>query len=86
MGMGEESNVMDFVNEQFKTINQKLDKLTELTEQTHLQEYRLNKLEEKLNEMQREKSDTKWRVLSPLISSVISALIAFVVAGGLRIR
>lgn len=84
--MGDESRVMDFVNAQFKTINQKLDKLTELTEQTHLQEYRLNKLEEKLNEMQREKSDTKWRIISPLISSVVSALIAFVVAGGLRLK
>lgn len=84
--MGDESSVMDFVNAQFKTINQKLDKLTELTEQTHLQEYRLNKLEEKLNEMQREKSDTKWRIISPLISSVVSALIAFVVAGGLRLK
>jgi len=81
-----EKKIMDFVNEQFKQVNIKLDKLTELTEQTHLQEYRLNKLEEQLAEMRKSKSDWVMRVVTPVISSLISAIIAYIVAGGLKVN
>ena len=74
---------MSLINSQFDRINQKLDKLTELTEQTHLQEYRLNELEKRLDEMQKGGHETLWRVLTPVLSSVLSALTAFIVAGGL---
>lgn len=75
--------IMDYVNEQFKTVNAKLDKLTELTEQTHLQEYRLNQLENEIKKMQESKSANVWRVLTPVLSSVISAVVSFIIAGGL---
>lgn len=75
--------IMDYVNDQFKTVNAKLDKLTELTEQTHLQEYRLNQLEEEIKKMQENRSATIWRVLTPVLSSAISAVISFIIAGGL---
>lgn len=85
MSEPEEKKIMDFVNEQFKQVNKKLDKLTELTEQTHLQEYRLNKIEEQLSEMKKSKSDLLARILTPLISSFISAIVAFIIAGGLKV-
>lgn len=82
----EDKKFMDFVNEQFKQVNKKLDKLTELTEQTHLQEYRLNKIEEQLSEMKKSKSDWLSRIITPLVSSFISAVVAFIIAGGLKIK
>ena len=81
-----EKKIMDFVNEQFKQVNKKLDKLTELTEQTHLQEYRLNKLEEQLTEMKKSKSDLLMKVITPVLSSFISAVVAYIIAGGLRVK
>lgn len=74
----------DYVNEQFKTINAKLDKLTELTQQTALQEYRLTKLEESIQRMQEKKENNTWKWLTPVISSVVAAVMSFVIAGGLK--
>lgn len=74
---------MSLINSQFDRINQKLDKLTELTEQTHLQEYRLTELEKRLDKMQNGNHETLWRILTPVLSSVLSAVTAFIVAGGL---
>lgn len=81
-----EQKIMDFVNEQFKTINSKLDKLTELTEQTHIQEYRLNQLEEQLKEIRKSRTDTLSKILTPVVSSLISAIVAFIISGGLKIH
>ena len=39
---------MDLINENFRQINEKLDKLTELANKTNLQEYRIQQLEEEL--------------------------------------
>lgn len=77
-------NNMDLINAQFDRINTKLDKLTELTEQTHLQEYRLDKLEKKLDAMEKGNHDTLWRILTPVLSSALSAVTAFIIAGGLN--
>lgn len=79
----DKSLIMDYVNKQFETVNKKLDKLTELTEQTHLQEYRLNKLEDELKKMQASKAESVWRIVTPVISSIVSAVISFIIAGGL---
>ena len=76
----DESTNMDLINAQFDRINTKLDKLTELTEQTHLQEYRLDKLEKKLDAMENGNHDTLWRFLTPVLSSVLSAITAFIIA------
>ena len=78
--MNEENEVMKFVNEQFKQVNTKLDKLTELTEQTHLQEYRISQLEK----IEKSKSDTFGKIITPIFSAVISAVMSFIIAGGLK--
>lgn len=74
---------MDLINENFRQINEKLDKLTELANKTNLQEYRIQQLEEKLKEMKNNKRDTLWRVLTPVLSALGSAIVTFVIAGGL---
>ena len=74
---------MDLINENFRQINEKLDKLTELANKTILQEYRIQQLEEKMKEMKNNKRDTLWRVLTPVLSALGSAIVTFIIAGGL---
>lgn len=74
---------MDLINENFRQINEKLDKLTELANKTNLQEYRIQQLEEKMKEMKNNKRDTLWRVLTPVLSALGSAIVTFIIAGGL---
>ena len=74
---------MDLINENFRQINEKLDKLTELANKTNLQEYRIQQLEEELKNMKNNKRDTLWRVLTPVLSALGSAIITFIIAGGL---
>ena len=71
------------INVRFDSIDVKLDKLTELTQQTNLQEYRLTQLEDKLEKMEKNKSDALWRVLSPILSAVLAAVVSFVTSGGM---
>ena len=74
---------MDLINENFRQINEKLDKLTELANKTNLQEYRIQQLEEELKAMKNNKRDTLWRVLTPVLSALGSAVVTFIIAGGL---
>ena len=74
---------MDLINENFRQINEKLDKLTELANKTSLQEYRIQQLEEELKEIKNNKRDTLWRVLTPVLSALGSAIVTFIIAGGL---
>ena len=74
---------MDLINENFRQINEKLDKLTELANKTNLQEYRIQQLEEGLKEMKNNKRDTRWRVLTPVLSALGSVIVTFIIAGGL---
>lgn len=73
---------MDLINENFRQINEKLDKLTELANKTSLQEYRIQQLEERLKEMKNNKRDILWRVLTPALSALGSAIVTFTIAGG----
>lgn len=77
---------MDLISENFRQINEKLDKLTELAIKTNLQEYRIQQLEEELNEMQNNKRDALWRVLTPVLSALVSAIVTFVIAGGFLVK
>lgn len=74
---------MDLIHENFRQINEKLDKLTELANKTNLQEYRIQQLEEELKNMKNNKRDTLWRVLTPVLSALGSAIVTFIIAGGL---
>ena len=74
---------MDLINENFREINEKLDKLTELANKTILQEYRIQQLEEELKEMKNNKRDTIRRVLTAVLSALGSAIVTFIIAGGL---
>lgn len=74
---------MELINENFRRINEKLDKLTELANKTSLQEYRIQWLEEELKNMKNNKRDTLWHVLTPVLSALGSAIVTFVIAGGL---
>lgn len=73
----------NIVDEKLASIDAKLDDLTELTKQTSLQEYRLTKLEESFVRYSQQGKDTAWKVLTPILSSITSAIIAFICAGGL---
>ncbi len=75
---------MELINENFRQINEKLDKLTELASKTNLQEYRIKVLEEEVKSMKKNKRDSFWRIASPVISAFVSAVMAFIVAGGLK--
>jgi 3-deoxy-D-manno-octulosonic acid (KDO) 8-phosphate synthase len=77
---------MDLINENFRQINEKLDKLTELANKTNLQEYRIQQLEEELKVMKNNKRDALWRVLTPVLSAICSAIVTFVIAGGFLIK
>lgn len=77
---------MDLINENFRQINEKLDKLTELANKTNLQEYRIQQLEEELKDMKNNKRDTLWRVLTPVLSALGSAIVTFVIAGGFLVK
>ena len=74
---------MDLINENFRQINEKLDKLTELANKTNLQEYRIQQLEEELKEMENNNRAILWRVLTPVLSALGSAIVTFIIAGGL---
>lgn len=74
---------IDLIYENFMQINEKLDRLTELANKTVLQEYRIQQLEEELKEMQSNNRATLWRVLTPVLSTIGSATITFIIAGGL---
>ena len=74
---------MDLINENFRQINEKLDRLTELANKTILQEYRIQQLEDELKNMKNNKRDTLWRVLTPVLSALGSAIVTFIIAGGL---
>ena len=78
-----DGKAMDLINENFRQINEKLDKLTEITNKTNLQEYRIQQLEEELKAMKNNKRDTLWRVLTPVLSALGSAIVTFIIAGGL---
>ncbi len=77
---------MDLINENFRQITEKLDKLTELANKTNLQEYRIQQLEEELKEIKNNKRDTLWRVLTPVLSALGSAIVTFVIAGGFLVK
>ena len=62
-------------------IDEKLDKLTEITIKTAEQEIRLVTVEKQLQEMHSNKK--AW--LSPAISAIISAVMAWVISGGLKV-
>ena len=74
---------IDLIYENFMQINEKLDRLSELTNKTILQEYRIQQLEEELKNMKNNKRDTLWRVLTPVVSTLGSAIVTFIIAGGL---
>lgn len=74
---------MDLINAQFKSINEKLDKLTTIAEDTKVQEWRINQLEEKLKVMENKKSDVFWKVASPILSAFLAAIVSFIISGGI---
>lgn len=62
-------------------IDEKLDKLTEITIKTAEQEIRLVTVEKQLQEIHNSKKG--W--ISPAISAVVSAVMAWIISGGLKI-
>ena len=74
---------IDLIYENFMQINEKLDRLTELANKTILQEYRIQQLEEELKEMENNNRAILWRVLTPVLSALGSAIGTFIIAGGL---
>ena len=77
---------MDLINENFRQINEKLDRLAELANKTNLQEYRIQQLEEELKDIKNNKRDTLWRILTPVLSALGSAIVTFVIAGGFLVK
>ena len=77
---------MDLINENFRQINEKLDKLTELANKTNLQEYRIQQLEEELKRIKNNKRDILWHILTPGLSAFGSAIVTFIIAGGFSVK
>lgn len=77
---------MNLINENFRQINEKLDKLAELANKTNLQGYRIQQLEEELKDIKNNKRDTLWRILTPVLSALGSAIITFIIAGGFLVK
>ena len=75
----------ELIEARLTTIEEKLDKVAELVTQTSLQEYRLAKLEETVQKIIQKKEDTTWKLLTPIISAIVSAVVGFVLVGGLHI-
>lgn len=59
-------------------IEKKLDTLTDILLQTQAQEIRLTTVEKAINELKREKTKSVDRWLTPLISTCISGVVAWV--------
>lgn len=59
-------------------IEQKLSQITELLLQTQAQEIRLNTAEKAIQELKDNSKKNVERWLSPLVSAVISGLVAFI--------
>ena len=74
----------ELIQTRLDTIETKLDKLTELTQQTALQEYRLTKLEDAITRMQEKKEGNLWKVLTPVFSTLVAAVMSWLISGGLK--
>lgn len=62
----------------FDQIDKKLDVLTELVTQTATQDLRIKNCEDTIREIQTQKKNTTNMWLSPLVSAVISGIVAFI--------
>lgn len=77
------NNQFRSIGDQFKQVNAKLDKLGELMQQTNLQEYRIQQLEDKLQELTDKNSSTFWRVMTPVLSAFTAGVVSYIISGGL---
>jgi len=73
------------VEKRLDQIDSKLDELYQLQLNNAQQDIRLTNVEESIKELKELKKQTANMWLAPLISSLISALIAYVVSGGLGV-
>lgn len=62
----------------FDQIDKKLDVLTELVTQTATQDLRIKNCEDSIREIQNQKKNTTSLWLNPLVSAMISGLVAFI--------
>ena len=69
---------MEQVEKKLDQVEKKLDKVTDLLLQTAEQEQRIKALEQAIKEMKDSNRKNIYRWLSPLISAVVSGLVAFV--------
>jgi TolA-binding protein len=69
---------MEQVEKKLDQVEKKLDKVTDLLLQTAEQEQRIKALEQAIKEMKDSNRKNIDRWLSPLISAVVSGLVAFV--------
>lgn len=76
-----EEKIMDQVTARLDKIDEKLDQIHTLQLQNATMDLRISHIEDELNEMKSSKK--AW--VNPTISSIISAVMAFIVAGGLKI-
>lgn len=59
-------------------IDKKLDVVTDLLVKTNTQELRIQSLEDKIKSIENSKGKTLDRWLNPLVSAVISGIVAFI--------
>lgn len=69
---------MEQVEKKLDQVERKLDKVTDLLLQTAEQEQRIKTLETAINEIKDSNKKNIDRWLSPLISAIISGLVAFI--------
>lgn len=69
---------MEQVEKKLDQVERKLDKVTDLLLQTAEQEQRIKTLEQTINEMKDSNKKNVDRWLSPLISAIVSGIVAFI--------
>ena len=62
----------------FDQVDKKLDVLTELVTQTATQDLRIKNCEDSIREIQNQKKNTTSMWLNPLLSAMISGIVAFI--------
>ena len=69
---------MEQVERKLDQVEKKLDKVTDLLLQTAEQEQRIKNLEAAINEMKDSNTKNIDRWLSPLVSAIVSGVVAFI--------
>lgn len=70
----------ELVEKRLSDLESKIDKVLEIVTQIQLQEYRIKSLEKEIDDIKNNKK--VW--ITPIISAAVSAIISWIISGGLK--